>query len=216
MPATENFPSWIAVADNILSKVGGVKVFQSNLSVTPSRLYSFKRIPMFYKQLIDIWKPFSGGVVKDVEFILSQSLWNIKFITSKNNTLYSEKLYCNKIKYISDLIDDEGCSSAWEVISEKSDLSANAFLIWYGVIQSIPIEWKNVIRNANFSIESYSQLALINYRQGTFIGDNFYGIAKVKSGMIYNALVQKRFVPSTSRNIFSQKFDISEEDWPKI
>ena len=34
--------------------------------------------------------------------------------------------------------------------------------------------------------------------------------------MIYNALVQKSFVPPTSRNKFSQTFDISEEDWPKI
>ena len=34
--------------------------------------------------------------------------------------------------------------------------------------------------------------------------------------MIYNALVQKHFVPPISRNKFSQKFDISEEDWPKI
>ena len=144
MPDTKNFQPWVAVADNILRKVGGVNVFQSNLSVAPVRLNSFKRIPVFYKELIDVWKTFSGGVVKDVEFILSQSLWNNKFITSKNDTC-SEELYCKEIKYVSDLIDDEGCLSAWEVKSEKYDLSASAFLTWYGVIQSIPIEWKNII-----------------------------------------------------------------------
>ena len=53
--------------------------------------------------------------MKDVEFILSQSLWNNKFITSKKDTLYSKELYCKEIKYVSDLIDDEGCLSAWEV-----------------------------------------------------------------------------------------------------
>ena len=65
-------------------------------------------------------------------------------------------------------------------------------------------------------MESYSQEAMINYRHGIFIGDNFYGIAKIKTSMIYNALVQKIFVPPASRNKFSQKFDISEEDWPII
>ena len=45
--------------------------------------------------------------MKDVEFICSQSLWNNKFITSKNDTLY-----CKEIKYVSDLIDDEGSLSA--------------------------------------------------------------------------------------------------------
>ena len=157
---TKNFHPWVAVADNILRKGRDVNVFQSNLSVATSRLNSFKRIPMFYKQLINVWKTFSCGVVKDVEFILSQSLWNNKFITSKNNTLYGEELYCKEINYVSDLINDEGCLTAWEVISEKSDLSANAFLTLYGVIQSIPTEWKSVSRNANFPIEPYSQEAM--------------------------------------------------------
>ena len=63
------------------------------------------------------------------------------------------------------------------------------------------------MRNSNFSMEAYSQKAMINYRHGIVIGDNFCGITKVKTNMIYNALVQKRFVPSRSRNKFSQKFD---------
>ena len=63
--------------------------------------------------------------------------------------------------------------------------------------------------------EAYHQEAMINYRHGIFIGNNFYGITKVKTKIIYNALVQKSFVLPTSRNKFSQKF-ISEEDWLKI
>ena len=165
----KNFHPWVAVADNILKNIGGVNVFQSNLSVAPRRLNSFKSIAVFYKELINVWKSFSGGVLKDVEFILFQSLWNNKFITSKNNTLYSEELYCEEIRYVSDLIDDEGCLSAWEVISDKFDLSANVFLTWYGVIQNIRTEWKNVIKNANFSMESYSKEAMINNRHGIFI-----------------------------------------------
>ena len=64
---------------------------------------------------------------------------------------------------------------------------------------------ENVIRKANFSMESYSQEAMINCRHGIFICDNFYGITKVKTSMIYNALVQKSFVSSTSRNKFSKR-----------
>ena len=78
-----------------------------------------------------------------------------------------------EIKYVSDLIENKGCLSAWEVISKKFDLSANAFLTWYGDIQSIPTERKDLIRNTNFSVESYSQEAMINYRHGNFIGGNF-------------------------------------------
>ena len=41
----------------------------------------------------------------------------MEFITYKNNTLYSEDIYRKDMKYISDLIDDEGRLNAWEVIS---------------------------------------------------------------------------------------------------
>ena len=86
-----------------------------------------------------------------MEFILSQSLWNNKFIASENNTLYSEELYCKEIKYVSDFIDDESCLSAWEVISQKFDLSVNAFLKWYGVIQIK--EWKNITSQWKFIVD---------------------------------------------------------------
>ena len=66
------------------------------------------------------------------------------------------------------------------MISEKFDLAANAFVTWYGVIQSISIEWKNVIRDANFSIESYGQEAMINYRHGIFLVITFMELPKLK------------------------------------
>ena len=106
---------------------------------------------MFYKELIDVWKTFLDGVLKDVEFILSQSLSNNKVITSKNNTLYSEELYCKEIKYLSDLIDDEGCLSAWEVISEKFDVLANAF---FKEVPLLAILTRNI--SSNFSPEFLS------------------------------------------------------------
>ena len=70
--------------------------------------------------------------------------------------------------------------SVWDVISEKFDLSANAFLTWYGVIQSIPTEWKNLIRNTNFSVEYYSQEVMINYRQGILLVVTFTELPKLK------------------------------------
>ena len=56
---------------------------------------------------------------------------------------------------------------------------------------------------------------MINYRHGIFIGANFYGITKVKTRMIYIALIRKRFVSPTSGKKFSQKSDVGNEDWQK-
>ena len=99
----KSFHLWIAVADNTLRNIEGVNIFRSNLSVAPSKLNSLKRVPVFYKELIDVWKTLSDGALKIVQFIFSQVLWNNKSVTYTNNKLYSEALYCKEIKYVSDL-----------------------------------------------------------------------------------------------------------------
>ena len=53
---------------------------------------SVQKLPLFYKELIKIWQDLSKGEVEELEFVLSQNLWNNAFITSKNKPLYGKTL----------------------------------------------------------------------------------------------------------------------------
>ena len=58
------------------------------------------------------------------------------------------------------------------------------------------------------------QLSL--YQYCVYIKDTFTDILKVKTNQIYDSLVQKRFQAPTAKANLSQKFDISDQLWPKI
>ena len=54
--------------------------------------------------------------------ILTQSLWNTKFVKVKSKTLYTLSLVRKRIKTICDLVNIEGSIKNWETISKEFNL----------------------------------------------------------------------------------------------
>ena len=104
---------------------------------------SVQKLLLFCKELIKIQQDLSKGEFEKLEFVLSQDL-----ITSKNKPLYSETLSDEGVNSISDLTGLDGNFISWDLLSSKFDLTVNEFLPWYGVIQSIPANWKIILRAA--------------------------------------------------------------------
>ena len=77
-----NFYPWIAVAQEILQGLGGQKIFCTNLSMEQTMKRSIQKLPLFCKELIEIWQDLSKGEVEELEFVLFQNLWNNALITS--------------------------------------------------------------------------------------------------------------------------------------
>ena len=179
-------------------------------------LYSLQNIPLFYKDLIITWQTLSQGTYHDLEFIPSQSIWNNYFIKSNHSTIFNSELQSKDIETIFDLIDGQGNFSSWNHLAEKFNLSAVDFLEWYGILKCIPREWKNLVNDTSFTPEMIELEQLSLYQHCVYIKDTFTDILKVKTNQIYDSLVQKKFqVPTAKTNLF-QKFDISDQLWPKI
>ena len=107
---------------------------------------SAQKLPLFYKELIEIWQDLCEGEGKELEFVLSQNLWNNVFISLKNNHLYSKTLSDKGVNSISDLTGSDGSFISWNLLSYKFDLTVNELLPWYGTIQSIPANWKSILK----------------------------------------------------------------------
>ena len=82
-----NFHPWITVTDKILKPLGGIDTFYTNLQLSLEFQSVLKIIPEFYKDLIGIWQLMSHGECHNIEFILSQNLWNNKFITRNSDSI---------------------------------------------------------------------------------------------------------------------------------
>ena len=85
---------------------------------------------------------------------------------------------------------------------------------WFGVIQCIPSNWKSIIR-------SYLPLQTVQYdkvkkfHRGIFVNNSLLEV-KVTSKMIYNIHIDKLFKTPTSKLYYSNKFNVTEDDWPLI
>ena len=67
-----------------------------------------------------------------------------------------------------DLIDDDGKFISWEKLSQKFNLSALDFLEWYGILYSIPREWKNSLKENTFLPETLDKQVLFRFHHGVF------------------------------------------------
>ena len=107
----------------------------------------------------------------------------------------------------------QGDFSLWNPLAEKFNLSAVDFLEWYGILKCIPREWKN---DTSFTPEMIELEQLSLYQHCVYIKDTFTDIFKVNTNRIYDSLVQKKFQAPTAKANLSQKFDISDQLWPKL
>ena len=69
---------------------------------------SVQKLPLFYQELIKIWQDLSKEEIEELEFILSQNLWNNAFITSKNKPFYSKTSSDKGVNSFPDLTGLEG------------------------------------------------------------------------------------------------------------
>ena len=104
----------------------------------------------------------------------------------------------------------------WNLLAEKFNLSAVDFLELYGILKCIPKEWKNLVNNTNLTPEMIELEQLSLYQHCIYIKETFTDILKLKTDQIYDSLVQKKFQAPTAKFNLSQKFDISDQLWPKI
>ena len=61
-----NFHPWTAVAQEILQDLSGQKIFSANLSVEETKKRSVQKLPLFYKELIKIWRDLYKGEVEEL------------------------------------------------------------------------------------------------------------------------------------------------------
>ena len=146
---------------------------------------SVQKLPLFYKELIKLWQDLSKGEVEELEFVLSQNLWNNAVITSKSKPLYSKTLSDKGVNSISDLTGLDGNFISWDLLSSQFDLTVNEFLPWYGVIQSIPAKWK-IIQKRNTPEQKSNIDKIRHFSSGIFINGSFITALNLTSKIFIN------------------------------
>ena len=102
---------------------------------------------IFWKQLYQNWNQFicKTSEPKDVKDVLTQPLWNNPKLLEK--TFFVEKWHESGIKWIKNIINDNGETLSFQDIQLKFKLSGH-FLTYAKLLHIIPKQWKRIIDTA--------------------------------------------------------------------
>ena len=201
------FHPWKELATYFLLPLGGDSVFNSNLSLAPSLKAKCESLPAFYSEVIKLWEKFSVCSKLTAEQILSEQLWNNKFILSNSKSIDYPALKTKGLAQIRDLFSKDGSVRTWESISQMYDLEPIDFLKWLGVLQSIPPSWKKMIRSCTEISEGEEETNCGIEFEGKYIR-----IQQITPKIIYKCSVSSNYNPPTAREYFSRKVQITCPD----
>ena len=129
------------------------------------------------------------GGCHNIEFILSQNLWNNKFIMRNSHSIVFADLLSKGIKIVLDLCNPVGLLESWQSISQKFGLKNANSISWYSTVQCILREWKELIHHTgNPPADNFS-----DFRHGICISGFFTKLSQVKTNQIYDSVVRKPF-----------------------
>ena len=97
---------------------------------------------LFWKEVICGWGDYMGDPVA-LEGILTQPLWE-NILSATKNEFWLQR----SIRFISDIVDENGDILAFENLKQKFLLEEHTnFLDYFNLIKSLPTKWKEIIKS---------------------------------------------------------------------
>lgn len=202
---------WKGFANVIFEQAaGGLEIIGENFD--PIKIKD-KRIPEFYKEIINSWSKVSECIVEKPEEILRQPIWFNKFIKLDIHHYDIRKFIKKGIINIQDIWD---CTDGpkWESIKEKGKWCESEYFTWRSLIAALPMVWKRTLKNTqNLEPLPHSQISVM---KSIKISGEYIPFAKVKNKMVYWEIIKKKFRNPTSQKYISNKLGIPDIEWPEV
>lgn len=152
-----NNGKWKIFFDHHLKQFGGNLLWYCNLNPADKIIGKIKN--NFIREVVYSWCTIVYEA--DVENPCNQIIWNNSFIKTDNNVLYNAIWYNKGIKFVKDLMDNHGNFLSLKELADKFSLGNFNFMDYFSLIYSIPVTWKNKIKDANESTTVNSQSDLV-------------------------------------------------------
>lgn len=135
---------WQYIPKSLLADVGGTELFKCNYDYNLLDLDN--HLPPFYREIIFYWQDIATTTPKNKTEVLSQPIWNSRFLTVNKKTVFFPHWHQAGIKQISDLVDSyEGQFLSFNSFRNKFNVKCN-FLQYYSILSSIPQNWKKLLQ----------------------------------------------------------------------
>ena len=141
---------WQYIPKLLLACVGGTELFKCNYDYNLLDLDN--DLPAFNRQIVCYWQNITTTTPKNKNEVLSQTIWNNRFITVNGKMVHFLHWYRAGVNQISDLFYScEGRFLPFNSFCNKFNLKCN-FLQYYSILSSIPQNWKKLLQEAEAKI----------------------------------------------------------------
>ena len=134
-------------------------MFHSDLALSDACKVKIDTYPEFYKCIVNLQIRISATDSQSERRILSQALWDNKYIMIKRKPIFFLEFYQKGVNTINDLIDDDRGFFSWSMLIEKYELDKGLYLKYAGLLQALTTNWRKCIkecRTASISNLSFS------------------------------------------------------------
>ena len=169
-------------------------------------------IPDFYKEILAAWKQFKMAFLPSNTFeIRKEVIWFNPFIRIHGKSIFYKTWYDKGIKYINDLVNENGEFLSHEEINAKYHLQVT-FLDIFSIRSAIPHKWKELLTKENINLNS-SSFKIVFIHHGKHIP-----LSKLTAKDVYTILLEQRDVSVVSKERWEESFNIaiSNEKWEQI
>lgn len=169
-------------------------------------------IPSFYTEVLLAWRRFKSLFVpKDLLSIRKECIWFNPFIKINQNTLFYSSWYKKGIKFINDLVNENGDFLSHDELNAKFGINAT-FIDVYSLRSAIPRQWKSILFQENHIYDSATFKIILD------INNQYIPVCKLTSKIIYSIFLDQSEVSVISKGRWEESFnvEISKQKWEQI
>ena len=162
----------------------------------------------FYSEVLKAWKEVKYNKTQSATDILNQIIWynsSLKF--GKSKIVFEEMVNKGIIK-LHQLCKENGSLRTYQELCNEYELNRNLYLQYMGLCHAIPAVWKHKIR-ANQILKNFPDCPILH--QG-----EIKSLLDIDNKSLYALSIEKKIDVSKACKTFSEKYDVSKEEWKLI
>ena len=127
-------------------------------------------LPPFYHTLLKYWQEYNHDKFLENSDIQNKIIWNNSRILIGGRPIFYKPLFQAQILSIKHLLSENNTFLSFDELKQKVNINI-PFTLYYGLITSIPTEWKKLLRNPNSCSQSLIQPLLHSTTLYSFLLD---------------------------------------------
>ena len=179
-------------------------VLHHNFKASKQCRSKVSRLPKFYQKLIQLWSEVGEKKCSNALEICDKVLSNNAWIVSDGETLYNKHFVDKGVPTVKNIIDESGRPLSWAEVKQKYNLNNSHVFNWFGLIKSIPRNWKNILctNPDRFTADIQNQINNVS--------------PCMTSKVAYQKLLKQLVKPPTAQKSVERMLGLEDVDWSRI